>query len=208
MASFWHDFVGAALRPARTFKALQDDPHRVSKGVRAILLIGVLYTITVTLLAAGGALITAPAFLALAPENYYFYEIFFAVPVLFLAWLAAAGWARLLGRPGREKGSFEGTLGALGFAFSVPFLLTWLPETVLAILLLLGVSQQKIMELSAQPGIVQLLVIGYQLAAAIWMFFLAVLAAGTGLKTRWARAVLIGLLTTLVFLGIMIIFIR
>lgn len=208
MASFWRYFGGTVVRPVRTFAALQTDPRQVAMGVRAMLFIGVLYTITVAILAAGGALISAPAFLMLPPENYYFYEIFFAGPVLFLGWLMAAGLARILGRPRRGMGSFEGTLAALGFAVSVPFLITWVVETAFAVFLLLGGSQQAFMELSAQPGAVQTLVIGYQLVAVAWLLILIVLAVRTGLKTGWGRAILVGAVTTLVLVGLMVVFIR
>jgi hypothetical protein len=61
MASFWRYFGGTVVRPARTFVALQADPRQVAMGVRAMLFIGVLYTITVAMLAAGGALLTTSA---------------------------------------------------------------------------------------------------------------------------------------------------
>ena len=208
MASFWRYFGGTVVRPARTFAALQADSRQVAMGVRAVLFIGALYTITVAMLAAGGALITAPAFLVLPPENYYFYEIFFAGPVFFLGWIMAAGLARLLGRPRRGTGSFEGTLAALGFAVSIPFLITWVAETAFSVFLLLGGSQQAFMDLSAQPGAVQTIVIAYQLVAAAWLLVLTILAVRAGLKTGWGRAVLVGVLTTLVFLGLMVVFIR
>jgi hypothetical protein len=208
MASFWRFFGGTVVRPARTFAALQADSRQVAMGVRAVLFIGVLYTITVAMLAAGGALITAPAFLVLPAENYYFYEIFFAAPVLFLDWIMAAGLARLLGRPRCGTGSFEGTLAALGFAVSVPFLITWVVETAFAVFLLLGGSQQAFMELSAHPGVVQTFVIAYQLVAVVWLLVLTILAVRAGLKTGWVKAVLVGAVTTFVFLGWMVVFIR
>ena len=208
MKSFWAYFGGTIFSPRRAFQALQSDPKKISKGFKAILLIGILYTITVALLAAGGALITAPAVIAISAENYYFCEIFFALPVVAAGWILAAGFARLLSVWGRGSGSFEGTLAALGFAVTVPMFVTWIPETVFAVLLLLGMTQTEFMDLMAQPGFLQIFGWAYQIAAVSWMLILVMVAVGVSQKLKWRRAVLIGLLTTVLFMAVMLVFIR
>jgi hypothetical protein len=187
---------------------LQDDPKQISKGFKAILLISVLYTITVALLAAGGALIMAPAFINLSPENYYFWEIFFAMPVTILGWILAAGFARILSKGAKGSGTYEGTLAAFGFAVAVPMFVTWIMETVFAIVLLLGTKQEEFMALSAQPGFWQYFVFAYQAVAVLWMLVLVMIGVGVSQKLRWWKAAIIGLLTTILFMVIMIIFIR
>lgn len=199
---------GTVIRPGRTFAALQDDPRRVAKGLAAMLFVGGLYTITVAMLAAGGAVITAPAVLVLSPENYYFFEMFFACPVFLLGWIMAAGFARLVSGAKPDRGSFEGLLAALGFALSVPCFVTWVTETVFAVLLLLGMSQKEFMDLTAQPGFWQIFGIAYQLVAVLWMLVLAVVAVRVSQKTGGLRAVLIGFLTTVLFMAMMLVFIR
>jgi len=208
MKILWRYLKGTVIRPFKTFERLQDDPQRISKSFQAILLIGILYTLTVVMLAAGGALISAPAFLALSPENYYFWEMFFALPVVVLGWILAAGFAHLLSRGGKGRGTFEGTLAVLGFAVAVPQSVTWLTETAFAILLLLGMKQEEFMELSAQPGFWQTFVIAYQAIAVTWMLFLVILGLRASQRLKWRRAILFGLLTTVLFMAVMIIFIR
>jgi hypothetical protein len=208
MKSFWRCLGGTIVSPGRTFQALQADPKKISKGFRAVLLIGVLYTGTVAMLAAGGALITAPAVIAISAQNYYFFEIFFALPVSLAGWILAAGFARLLGIWGRGGGSFEGTLAALGFAVTVPMLVTWIPETIFAVLLLLGMTQEEFMELMARPGFLQIFGWAYQVVAVLWMAVLVVLAVGISQKLKPFRAVLIGFLTLVLFMAVMLIFIR
>jgi len=208
MKSFWRYLGGTVVKPVGTFQALQADPKRVSKSFKAILLIGILYTITVVMLAAGGALITAPAFITLSPENYYFWEMFFAFPVVAMGWILAAGFAQLLSKWGKGSGTFEGTLAALGFAVTVPQFVTWITETVFAVLLLLGMKQEEFMELSARPGFWQTFVVAYQVLAVVWMFFLITFAVGISQKLKWWKAILVGLLTTALFMTEMIIFIR
>jgi hypothetical protein len=51
----------------------------------------VLYTLTVTGFAATHADISSPAWIAIPRESYYFWEIFFAIPVYLAAWILAAG---------------------------------------------------------------------------------------------------------------------
>jgi len=208
MKSFWAYLGGTIVAPGRTFRALQSDPKMVSKGFKAILLIGGLYIITVALLAAGGALITAPAALAISAENYYFFEVFFALPVCVAGWILAAAAARLMSRWGRGSGTFEGTLAALGFAVTVPMFLTWATETVFAVLLVLGMSQEEFMDLIAQSKFLQVFGWAYQIAAISWMLLLTMIAVGVSQKLTWWRAVVVGLLTTIVFMAVMLVFIR
>ena len=199
---------GTVFHPVKTFRSLQSDPRAAAKGARALLLIGLLYTLTVTGLAVAGALIFAPAFLSIAPENYYAIEIVFAVPVFFLAWLAAGGVGHLLSRKRGGLGNYEGFLGAFAFAVAVPSFVTWIPETVLAVLLLLGAKQQEIMDATARPGLGQAIGIAYQVAAVLWIIALTVIAVRVAGKTGIVRSLAVGIFTALVFLSIVIVFIR
>ena len=208
MKSFWGYFLGTIFKPRATFRTLLADPKHVSKSFKAVLFIGILYTITVVCFAASGALISAPAFINLQPENYYFWEMFFAAPVVFLGWILAAGFGHLLSRWGKGAGTFEGTLAALGFAVTVPQLATWIPETIFVVFLLFGMKQEEFMERAAQPGFWQTFVIAYQAVAVLWMLILVITAIIASQKMRWWRTLLVGLLTTAVFMAVMIIFIR
>jgi hypothetical protein len=208
MKSLWRYLGGTIIRPLPVFRDLEDEPKKVSKAFRAMLLVGILYTITVAMLAAGGALITAPAFIKLSPENYYFYEMFFVLPVFILGWILAAGFAHLLSRWAKGNGTYEGTLSALGLALSVPFFLTWIPETAFAILLLLGMKQEEFMELTAQPGLWQFLGFAYQGVAAAWMLVLFILAVAASQRLRWWRALLVGSLSAVLFIAFILVFIR
>lgn len=208
MKNFWRYLGGTIIKPRATFRTLLADPKQVSKSFKAVLFIGILYTITVAGFAVSGALISAPAFINLPPENYYFWEMFFAAPVGFMAWIVAAGFGHLLSRWGKGTGTFEGTLAALGFAVAVPQLVTWIPETVLAIFLLLGTKQEEFMERTAQPGFWQTFVIAYQAAAILWLLVLVITAVIVSQKMRWRRTLLVGLLTTVIFMAVMFIFIR
>ncbi len=201
--------AGTMIRPIKTFKALALEPRALSKGLRALLFIGVLYTLTVAGLALAGASIFAPPFLRLPADEYYVFEIFFAIPVFLMAWIAAGGLAYLLSRGrGEGRGSYEGLLAALALAVTVPSFVTWIPETILTIALLLGANQGEVMEYTARPGFWQIFVIAYQSAAGAWMLILAGAAVRAVRGVRRARAAVVGLAATLVFLGLMLVFIR
>jgi len=206
--SFLGYFVRTIIKPRPTFRKLLADPKHVSKSFKAVLFMGFLYTITVVCFAAGGALISAPAFINLQPENYYFWEMFFAVPIVFLGWILASGFGQLLSRGGKGAGTFEGTLATLGFALMVPQLVTWIPETIFGVFLLFGMKQEEFMERAAQPGFWQTFVIAYQAVAVLWMLILVITAVIVSQKMRWWRSLLVGLLTTAVFMAVMLVFIR
>ena len=59
-------YLGSTIvKPRSTFTVLNTDPKGLLQGTRAIFLIGVLYTLTVAGLAAAGAEISSPAWLAI-----------------------------------------------------------------------------------------------------------------------------------------------
>ena len=198
---------GTILHPGRTFKAIASGPRPLSAGLKAVLTAGILCALAAAGLAVSGALVTAPAVLKLAPENYYFWEMLFALPVCVLAWLAAGFAGGLAGR-GRGSGSFKGYLAALGPALALPTLLAWIPQAVLAVLLLFGRRQAEVMEWTAHPGIVQTVGLGCQLLTVVWMIFLAAAAARSARGLGPARSAAAGFLTAAVFLAVLIVFIR
>jgi hypothetical protein len=202
-----HAIGGTIIHPGRTFAAVSSGPRPSAAGLKALLAVGALYALTAAGLAVCGALVTAPAVLKLVPENYYFWEMIFALPVFVLAWLAA-GFSAGLVSLGKGAGSFKGFLSALGLALSVPTLLAWIPQAVLAVLLLLGRKQEEVMEWTAHPGIVQTAGLLCLLLAAAWMFVLAASAARSARGLGPLRAAAVGLVATLIFLAGLLVFIR
>lgn len=114
MNGFWHYFGGTIVHPRSTFEQLINDPRHLALGLTAILVIGLLYTMTVAGLATVDAKISTPAWVAIPEERYYFLEIFFALPATALVWILAAGFAHLISKPFGGQGTFEQTLAVLG----------------------------------------------------------------------------------------------
>lgn len=200
MKSFIRYFGGTIVRPFSTFESLRSDPKGFAKGLRAILIPAVLFTITSGLLAVGGALLPGPAFLPLGGENYYFYQIFFALPVLLAGWAVAAAAARLFGRWRGAAGALRGTLAALGFAFGLPALVAWTGQAVFAGLILAGMSQEEFMDLTAGPGPARTIAFVGQAFVVAWMLLLSVAAVRAGLRIRW-KAIPVGILAAAIFLA-------
>ncbi len=201
MKSFIRYFGGTVVRPFSTFTSLRSDRKGFVTGFRAILIPSVLFTITAGLLAVGGALLPAPAVLPLGGVNYYFYQIFFALPVLLAGWALAAAVVRLFGSWRRKgKGAFQGTLAGLGFAFGLPALAAWIGQAVFAVLILAGMSQEEFMDLTAGPGLARMIAFAGQAFVIAWMLFLSVAAVRAGLKIRW-KAIPVGILAAAIFLA-------
>ena len=75
VGQFWGYIGGAIVKPYHTFNRLLDDPMRLRFSFFAVLFIGILYTLTVIGLATVGADISAPAWIAIPADEYYFWEI-------------------------------------------------------------------------------------------------------------------------------------
>jgi hypothetical protein len=209
MTVFWSYFSGAVIKPSSTFSRLLKDSQHLIYGVKAFFLIGVLYTLTVIGLAIVRAEIVFPAWIAIPAENYYFWEIFFTLPVFLLGWILAAGLVQLLSKIFKGNGTFEGTLAVLGFAMAIPAFVMWIPETIVTVLFLLGIMTQKEwIEISARPGFWRFFAAVYQFVALVWYIVLFSIAVSVTQKLRWWQAVIIGTLVVSIIGFVMIIFIR
>jgi hypothetical protein len=201
--------LGTVIKPNVTFNWLASDSKKLTQSFRAILLIGALYTLTVIGLAVIGADISSPAWMSIPADEYYFWEIFLAMPVVVLGWIMAAGVAQLLSKLFGGSGNFEATLAVLGFAVTVPMFVTWIPETVGTILMVTGVmTQTDWLEMTSKPGFWQVFGLAYQLVAVAWCAFLFPVAIAQSQRLRWWRAIIVGVATLAVFGLAMFTFIR
>lgn len=196
----------AAAHPGRAMRALAAEPRGLRSGARALLAIGALYAMISLGLAAAGALPAVPPLLALASENYYILQALFILPVLLLSWLAAGGTAYLLSR--RGQGSYESLLAALAPALALPLLLPGFFAAALAVFLALGGRQKDIMDLTAAPGIEQVVAMGYPILAAVWLVLLTIIAVRSARRIGRLRAAAAGLAAGLVMLSVLALFVR
>jgi len=201
-------FCGAVVRPGRTFSGLASDPKRFRKGVRVTLAAGFLYAATAALLGSGGALVTGPPVVPLSPQNYYFYQMIFALPLLAALWLLSSTWAHGLSKIFGGRGDWKTTASGLAFSFAIPCLMVWIPPTVFGALLHAGMPQTEFMDLFSRPGWLQVAGWVYHGLAAAWMVYLSAAALRAGHGFSWLAAALAAVLTSAFFLAGFLVFIR
>jgi hypothetical protein len=146
--TFGDYYLGVILRPRRTFDALMTDSRRLKFGLMALAINIMLYSLVYIFLTIGGG---APGritpWLAIAPEDYYYYNRFLLAPSMVACWILAAGVAQLLSRLFSGKGSFEDNLSVLGFAISVSSLASLLhdlPDTFLGAIGVINLREYEI----------------------------------------------------------------
>jgi hypothetical protein len=209
MGKFWNYLGGTVIRPRSTFTHLLADPRQLVYGGKAVLLIGVLYTLTVIGLAVAKVPVAVEPWIAIPAEDYYFWEILFGMPVGVMGWILAAGLVQLLSKWFKGSGTFEGTFAVLGFTMTVPMFITWLPETLLTVLILIDVmSHKQWVEMTAHSRFWQVFGVGYQLVALAWYLVLVPIAVAVTQKLRWWQAAIVGTLTVVIVGFVMVIFIR
>jgi len=128
--------------PKETIERLTREPGSALVGFKNILLAACLYDFSMVLWWMGNAKVTAPPFLRIPSEQYYFYEIFFFIPVFIAAWLLAAGIIYLLAKASGSTGSYDALLGCLGVAVAVCAYITLIPDLFQGFLFSTGLVPQ------------------------------------------------------------------
>ena len=175
-----------------------------------ILLVGLLYTLTIAGFAVSGAAPMIPAWIEIPAQNFYFWELFFALPTFLLAWILSAAAAHLLGHSEKAaaKPSFAKSLAAQGFAIALPLLATWIPATTAAVLMLLGLGQVELVDILSAPGFWQGFALFWLIAAILWVFLLFVTVASAVHESRFLKALLSSLVSVAVFVAVLAAIIR
>ncbi len=200
MKTFLKYIFGTILLPVRAFRRLMAEPRPLRRGVQAVFLTGFLHALTAAGLGVTGAVPMAPVFLPLAPENYYFWQMIFVLPLLFVVWLFLSAFVQAMGRSRKRGGSLKKTSAALAFGFSGPLLLAWIPQTAIAVFYALGMGQHEMVDILSAPGTVQAVFLGIFGAAVCWSCVLIVIAVSVSQRIRWWKGLILGTLTEALFL--------
>jgi len=208
MRTFFYYLFGTIILPKRAFQRMAGDQRQLFRGFRTVLVFGVFSAATAAGLALAGAVPIVPVFIPIPVENYYFWQMIFTLPLLVLAWVITALVVHLLGWGEETGGGFKRTLGITGLALTVPILLVWIPETAAAVLLLIGMTQEELVEILSAPGFWPVFLAVYPPAAVFWTFILLALAAAVSRRIHWIRAGFVALIALPVFWGILIVFLR
>lgn len=210
MWTFAYYAVATVHSPLKAMQRLLAEPRPIKTAGRAVAFVGGLYALASVVLAAAGAVPLAPVLILIRPENYYFWQTFFAVPFALLAWALVAGLIRLVGK--REKGApaFEKTASLAGIALAASLFVAWIPMALTMLFMAVGMSQEEYVEMLSRPGAWQVFYVLLHLAAAAAAVFLLALAAGEGhvRRTGCAKVWLAGILAAAVLSGTFALFIR
>jgi len=209
MKRFFQYLYGTLIKPKKTFQFLLKDKQHLNYGIGAIFLIGTLYTLTVIGLAAAKAKIVAPAWLNIPAQHYYFWEVFFTLPIFILCWLLATLVIVILSKFFKGIGSYGKTLTVTAFALTIPSIFTWLHETIWTLLFVSGIfSQNDLIRLISKPGFWRIFFSAYQFIAIAWYIFLFTIAVSISQKLKIKQSAFIGVLTLAVVGFIMVVFLR
>ena len=201
-------FLGMIFSPGRTFSALGSDPKRFRRGLRMVILTGFLYAAAAGLLGAGGALVTAPAIIPLPLENYYFFQMIFALPLFAVLWLLSSTLGHVLASILGGRGSWKTAAAGSGFAFALPCLMIWIPQTIFGILLHTGMPQAEFMDIFARPGGLQTAGWIYHGLALAWMARLSAAALRAGRSLSKPKTLCSAVVATAAFAAGFLVFIR
>lgn len=209
MNSFWSYFFGTFHSPRSTFTRLLSDPRQLSHGFRSVLLMGILYTITTIGYAVIRATPLMPPVIGIQAGEYYFRETFFLIPLFVFGWLSASALALLVSILFKRSGTYKAHLAVLGFALNIPWYITWLADTVIAILYHLHIlTPQKWAEMIARGGTWQAFTYSYPLISLLWLFFLVAVALKIVENPRWWQVIINSVVTVIFLQVLMTIFIR
>jgi hypothetical protein len=197
--------IRIALRPGTTAKALLEDKSPLSYGVGATLLIGIMYTITVFFGYINGFGAVVEPWLPIPAENYYFWELFFVIPVYFTSFITASGTMQLLALGFGGSGTFEDTFTIVALGSILPTLgFMWLPETAMMALF----PELRAQSLGGFAGIPMWLDIVRQLLVPVWTTVIYVIAMRRIHSVSGAISTIIVLLGMVPSVVITLVFVR
>ena len=157
-----------------------------------------MYTVTVVIYTLIGRQPAFAPWIPIPPERYYLYQAVWTIPWGLATWILMAGICHLLAIAGPRQHigyQFEDALMVCGLAWIVPNLICmWMPETLLVPL---GVTW---------PGWLETLRI--MVIPPLWQTTLVALGLRITHDIGWLRAILIGLLSVVVFFVLFLAFMR
>lgn len=196
---FWRTFGEVVIRPRQALADLEHDSHALRKGVGALLLVLVVYTVILGIFVANDYPAAAPAALPFSVDELYRAEIWYMGPLFFYATLATAGvlllTTHILGEPAEHSLAFT----RIAFASTVPFALTvMVVEGVIALLVLFNFAQpETILDWLRGDGIP--FAITYQTISGVWLAALFVIVAQQMTGRGWPLSTLVGLTAVVVY---------
>lgn len=183
----------AIVKPAAAYDNFRLDPDRLQVSLWILLLFSIFYTVTALILYLNGILPALDPWLPIAPEKYYFYQVFWTIPWGLSTGIMMAGIAHIMAILRRDNTgvyTFTDALVVISIAWVIPsFVLMWLPETFLV----------PFFHGPPWPDWAEILRLA--ILAPFWQIALTTVGIRKTHQVSWPRAVAIGLTTTGVSFG-------
>jgi len=193
-------FFGSIIKPYSTFERILISDNRIRIGWIYTIGFAFLYSITAGLLAINHWEPSPqfPPFLPIPTKDYYFYQIFFTIPVGVVSVginnYLSYGLSHLFGSDVKSKDLW----GPISVASTVPyFFFTWLPETFY--------------HPWQEPGTILFtpqIEISRQIIAGLWCVGLNIIAITAITKLKWWKSSMIGIISTAALGIFMLTFVR
>lgn len=191
--------IGTIIQPGKTFSLLAKDEKNVKHTFRLLLFFLIFNSVLNIGFIIGGKLPTMPMVVKLPDEYYFHWCLFVANFAIICCYFMAAAIIYFFSRPYKASGTIEGIFSAVCFAYSVPFIFYLIVDYIVLIAI-------SITGASKPEGFLNLLLIGTSLVVLIWHFILLPKAVKSVREIKWGPAVLIGVVTTIIFWGFAFIF--
>jgi hypothetical protein len=197
----------AILRnPDHGFGIILNRENHAIRSLKYFFWILVLYTVAIIGWYFGGAEVTAPPIIPI--DNYYLAEIFFLMPVFFLAILSATSVAYLLAKALKSQSVFDDYLSLLIHAAILPTFLTLISDLVQAFFFTTGIIDQKQWLELTSDGLGLIVVISYLALYVIGFLILFPLAVKKASGLKLFPSIVIGLFSFIVYHLYLFVFIR
>jgi len=117
-------------QPFFSLKQLLNEKQKLSYALVIYLFLGLLYEISVLVAYSRGLGAQLMPFIKIPAEEYYFWQLFFQIPVFIIIAILYAGLSRLLAVTFHGTGSFENLFCLICVAITFPMFFTmWIPES-------------------------------------------------------------------------------
>jgi hypothetical protein len=191
--------VGTVVRPGRTFDSLGQDPQAFRKGLTALALVLVTYTVILAAFIARDYPAMAPSVLPLSVDEQYSYQIAYQGPLFIVMTIVLAAILWLVTRRRSDSLSLSGLFAQVSFATAVPFALTtMLVELVIAVLVLARLVTPA-QTLDWLTGAGSWFATVYQMGGILWLIVLLCLATRSATKAPWYVSVPFGLALSVIY---------
>jgi hypothetical protein len=203
MKKFLSYLIGTIWSPRRTFTLISEE-NSIFFGLGALLLYSGLYIVTELIMISNNLQPAVPPYLPIPVESYYFWQVFFTIPVVVLSWLILGiSMYLLVVKVFKGQGSLKQYLNILSFSFSMPSIITmWTMETYVA------AFHPEWWGHPEAAGIPYWITQTYLWVGSIWSIILGVICVMLIGKLSWSKSTFVSLIALALAIGTLMIFIR